>query len=281
VDDDATDDGENGVTTNTGHDTVDADQRLARSLAAIAEHSAALADAAQGNLDAQVEHCPGWSVYDLVNHVRQVQWFWASIATGRLQQPPAFENAPAQPSRETVIDELRIQTEVLVGALGAADQSAPVWTWSSQQDVAFITRHQVQEAAVHRWDAEHAAGRSVEFDPVLAADAVEEFLTFCLRVVPPSSDAAGGAGHDEPGAGPLGGPIVLAASDVSVSWTVDDEASGLGVRVIRGAHGDGAATLEATASQLLLWLYRRVELTASGAQAETRAARLRSLGPGA
>ena len=48
-------------------------------LAEIAEHSAGLARAAEANLDAPVEHCPGWTVADLVWHLSDVHWFWAKI----------------------------------------------------------------------------------------------------------------------------------------------------------------------------------------------------------
>jgi len=46
---------------------------------AITEHSAGFAAAARGRLDARVEHCPGWSVADLVAHVVGVHWFWAEV----------------------------------------------------------------------------------------------------------------------------------------------------------------------------------------------------------
>jgi hypothetical protein len=62
---------------------------------------------------------------------------------------------------------------------GRAD--ARVWTWApTNQTIGFITRHQVQEAAVHRWDAEHAAGRSASLDAALATDAVEEILIYSV-----------------------------------------------------------------------------------------------------
>ena len=65
-------------------------------LAAIARHSAGLADAADGNLAAAVEHCPGWTVADLVNHVTEVQWFWATIVE-RAADRAARGSAPAGP----------------------------------------------------------------------------------------------------------------------------------------------------------------------------------------
>ena len=48
--------------------------------ATIRRHSAGLAAAARDNLDARVEHCPDWSVADLVWHVSGVHWFWGTIA---------------------------------------------------------------------------------------------------------------------------------------------------------------------------------------------------------
>ena len=47
--------------------------------AAIAEHSRGFAEAAGGNLDAEVEFCPGWTVRDVVHHLTRVQWFWATL----------------------------------------------------------------------------------------------------------------------------------------------------------------------------------------------------------
>jgi hypothetical protein len=48
--------------------------------AEIALQSTAFAAVAEGNLAAPVQHCPGWTVADLVNHLTEVQWFWALVA---------------------------------------------------------------------------------------------------------------------------------------------------------------------------------------------------------
>ncbi len=158
-------------------------------LAAIERHSAGLAEAARGNLSARVKHCPDWSVADLVWHVTGVQWFWARIAEDLPQEMPRHlleeQNRPPRPdSDEGLLALFTACTRDLVEVLGRADQSAACWTWAPQQDVAFITRHQVQEAVVHHWDAAHAAGRPIDIDPDTAVDAVEEFLTVSV-----SSDA--------------------------------------------------------------------------------------------
>ncbi len=57
-------------------------------------HSAGFADATRDHLDARVEHCPGWSVADLVWHLTEVHWFWGTIVEERLDAPPARVPAP-------------------------------------------------------------------------------------------------------------------------------------------------------------------------------------------
>jgi uncharacterized protein (TIGR03083 family) len=148
---------------------------------AIARYSTALADAARGNLDARVEHCPDWSVADLVEHVTEVHWFWRTIAAETLDVPPDEDRRPPHAPHDRLVDAFEAGAREIVDVLAVADQSASCWTWfPSQQDVAFITRHQVQEAMVHAWDAANAAGRPLDLDPTLAADCVDEFLTTSL-----------------------------------------------------------------------------------------------------
>ncbi|MDQ2836089.1 MAG: maleylpyruvate isomerase family mycothiol-dependent enzyme [Actinomycetota bacterium] len=216
----------------------------------IATHSAALAEAAEHNLDAPVEHCPGWSVTDLVAHVRQVHWFWGTIAELRLAAPPDGER-PSPLTGADLIAQLRTGALSMVETLRAADQQTPVWTWApAQQNIGFISRHQVQEAAVHRWDAEHAAGRSYHFDVPVAVDSIEEFLTFSVAspADPPPESTAN-----------LDGAFVLSATDADASWTISDAHLPGTAQFERGAVA-GLPTISATASDLLLWLYRRVEL---------------------
>jgi uncharacterized protein (TIGR03083 family) len=221
--------------------------------AEIAAHSTALAAAADGNLNAAVEHCPGWTVADLVAHTFEVHWFWNRIAAELLQAPPADDSRPARPADEALLTEFRAGAQRLVETLSAADQSTQVWTWApSQQNIAFITRHQVQEAAVHRWDAEHAAGRDVSIAAATAVDSIEEFLTFSVSSV---------TDHPATPRPSLDGAFVLTATDVAASWTVkDDELPGT-LTFVRGGAA-GLPTVSATASDLLLWLYGRVEIEA-------------------
>ena len=53
-------------------------------LESIQRDSEAFAKAVDGNWTAPVEKCPGWSVADLVWHLRGVHYFWAAIVADRL-----------------------------------------------------------------------------------------------------------------------------------------------------------------------------------------------------
>jgi uncharacterized protein (TIGR03083 family) len=233
-------------------------------LAEIAEHSAGLARAAENNLDAPVEHCPGWTVADLVWHVTEVHWFWAAVVAGLLPAPPDDSSGPQRPAPEQLISRFSAGAEHLVRVLAAADPTAACWTWATQQDVAFVLRHQVQEAAVHRWDAEHAAGRDVDLGTALAVDAIDEFLTFSVSTVD--------GYHPEVPQPNLDGALVLSASDAGVAWTITDDTLPGTVKASAGTAEPGLPTITATASDLLLWLYGRVPLQVTAGSAGQQAA---------
>jgi uncharacterized protein (TIGR03083 family) len=224
-------------------------------IAAITQHSAGFAEAARGDLGAPVEHCPGWSMADLVSHLTEVHWFWATIVEGPLAEPPEQSAKPARAADADLVDTFVLGAARLVEVLREADQSAFCWTWAGwRQDVAFVTRHQVQEAAVHHWDAVHAAGSTLLLDPALSADSVEEFLHFSVA----SDDDP-----DEPTTPPLAGVLAFRATDTGDAWTLEDGARPGTAKVTEGAR-EGVPTVEAPAADLLLWLYGRVELDIAG-----------------
>jgi uncharacterized protein (TIGR03083 family) len=219
-------------------------------LQAIAEHSEGFASVAEGNFTAAVEHCPGWSVADLVWHLTSVHWFWATIVDERLSAPPDESTRPGRPRDDELIERFRMGARRLVEVLERAPDDASVWTWApAQHDVAFVARHQVQEAAVHHWDAAHAAGTPLELEVNLADDAVSEFLAFSV---------ASEVDPAEPPPAPLGSAFVLASTDSGSSWTVADGPRPGTLLVGEGAAAD--ARVSASASDLLLWLYRRVNI---------------------
>jgi uncharacterized protein (TIGR03083 family) len=222
-------------------------------IASITEHSAGFADATRDNLEARVEHCLDWSVADLVWHLTEVHWFWSTIAAEQLSAPPEEGRRPPRPDDAGLVDTFKVGAVHLVEVLREANQAAPCWTWAGwQQDVAFVTRHQVQEAAVHHWDAVNAAGGSLVLEPDVASDSIDEFLHFSVA----SDDDP-----DEPTTPPLDGTLAFRASDTGDAWTLTDGKPGT-ARVASGTT-DGVPVLEATASELLLWLYGRKVLDTS------------------
>lgn len=224
---------------------------------AIARHCDDLAEIASENLWAPVEHCPEWRVGDLVRHLVGVHWFWTTIVSERLTAPPEETRRPAPPDDDDVVAAFLEGAERMVGVLRSSPVDAPVWTWApAQQDVGFVRRHQVQEAAVHHWDVAHAAGRPLDIPGPEAADAVDEFLTFSV-----SSDADP-ATPPRPG---LDGRFALVATDTAAAWTLSDGDAPGTVRVAAGLE-DGAPALEGTSSDLLLWLYGRAALGTGGVE---------------
>jgi uncharacterized protein (TIGR03083 family) len=220
-------------------------------LTAITRHSHALADAARVDLHAPVAHCPGWDVADLVRHVADVHRFWGTIAAERLAEPPE-EHRPTPLPDDGLVDAFVAGADRMVAVLADADQTAPVWTWyPARQDIGFITRHQVQEAAVHHFDAAHATGADWTVDAAVATDSIEEFLTTSLA----EDEDIARIGSTLPG------PLTLAATDTGRAWTVSQAtpASGLTWAPVDGPVA-GGGTVTGPVSDLLLWIYRRAEL---------------------
>jgi uncharacterized protein (TIGR03083 family) len=167
-----------------------------------------------------------------------------------LQERPE-DGRPTDIDRSELVERFSLGAQHLARVLEDADQSAKVYTWApQQQNVSFVTRHQVQEVVVHHWDAAHAAGVDFDVDPAVAADSIEEFLTFSV-----SNDD----GPIDPPGVTLGGPLGLQCLDVNRSWTVVDGDKMSTVRFAEGVE-DGTPLIVGTSSDLLLWLYSRVEL---------------------
>ena len=185
-----------------------------------------------------------------------------------VQITPTYSGCPAMETiSEDLVAALRRTTDTLVGTLADADQSAPCWTWSpGRQDVGFVTRHQVQEAAVHHWDALAAVGRVDDWTMTadLARDAVEEFLTCSV------ANARWPMEDGDPG---LGGTLRLDVADGPSYDVVDGELPGtLSWTAVDEEPARGVAP-----EQALLWLYRRAEGSGLPDAADPVVARFREM----
>ena len=215
-------------------------------LGALARDGGALGDAASAaGLGAAVAACPGWTVADLVYHVGEVHSFWRTIVAERRSTPDGLAEPP-RPADDALLGWYREGIDATVRVLRDADPAGAVWTWAPQQDVAFVRRRMAQETAVHRWDAEHAAGRDHAIDAPIAAGGIDEFLEFFV----------GRARRD---ADPVGGSVHLHCTDTDGEWVVRPSGDGRTFGVTR-EHAKGDAALRGAASDLLLLLWRRVPL---------------------
>ncbi|MFN2488502.1 MAG: maleylpyruvate isomerase family mycothiol-dependent enzyme [Actinomycetota bacterium] len=199
-----------------------------------------LADVAEGHLDATVPSCPDWKVADLVWHTGEVHDFWGQVAAKGLQDRHEAR-APERPSDLELLSWFREGVERLAEILQNTDPAREVWTWSSQKNVGFVQRRMAQETAVHRWDGQAAAGVPEPIDAELAVDGVDEFLDLHM---PADANLDGDAEA-----------VHLHSTDAAGEWVVEVRTGGLGVR---REHGKGDAAVRASASDLLLLLWRRI-----------------------
>ena len=144
--------------------------------------------AAAPSLDVQVPTCPEWTLFDLVQHLGEGRRRWAAtVAAGPADAPPArsaSEGAPAAPrEREALLAWLAASTQQLLDALREAGPDRGCWTWwgtsQSPQTCGAVARHQLQEIAVHTYDAQLTVGAPQPLPDEVALDGVEEFLSTC------------------------------------------------------------------------------------------------------
>ena len=206
---------------------------------------------------APVQACPGWSLADLGYHVGDVVRFWSWVVTTSAvttDGEPEF----ARPADAELADWIRNGVSELVRDLTSADPTAPAYSWTPQQDVAFVQRRVPHELSVHRWDAERAVQSHTGAQPRaiatdLATDGIAEFFLLASAFPveqPPRVDG-----------------VALICTDSGAAWT--SWLSGSAIQALeRDDHvtvegsgaPDAAASLSGTASDLVLTLWRRLPL---------------------
>jgi uncharacterized protein (TIGR03083 family) len=234
---------------------------LTRRLALVDEQSALLqAAAAQTDLAAPVPSCPEWTVRDLVAHHGNVLRGWAAVIGSGADEQPAWMaddggSGPWEPMGGDWQPWYAASRAALRSAVTQAGDAAPAWSWwrhVAPATAGAIARHQVQEACVHRWDAQLAAGLRPDPLPAdAAADGVAEFLTICLPAEP----------------WPWDGPpsTVAIAPDGEPRWLLVSD----GTITARPQTDDDLpdATVTGSASDVVLMFYERIaprDLTVTG-----------------
>ena len=221
-------------------------------LALVDDRSAALrsAAAAASSLEARVPGCPDWTLTDLICHLGAVQRFWAVVV--RLADPsapPTAEQRGDTDPRGDLLEWSAESTALLLDALRAAGPERPAWAWWAESGApmtaAAIARHQVQEAAVHAYDAQEAAGEPAPLPAAVAMDGVAEFLSVGMASL---------------GKWPHRPARVAFTAIEGPSWVVD--LSPAGVQLDPAASGEPVTTVHGSASDLVLALYKRIPVDA-------------------
>jgi uncharacterized protein (TIGR03083 family) len=209
-------------------------------IAALRSNATAAARAARDTpMDTIVPSCPEWTLHDLVGHLgSHHRW-----VAGNLDRPPDgemfddFVHAPEDAPAEW----LQRGAETLAAKLAAMDPSTPCWTWVPfDHSIGFWARRTAHETAMHRWDAQHAAGTEEAIEDDLAVDGIDEYLGL-IPCFPGRTFGERGSIH-------------LHSTDTAGEWLV--RVDGDDMHVTR-EHAKGDVAVRGAASDLLLVLYGR------------------------
>jgi uncharacterized protein (TIGR03083 family) len=216
--------------------------------------SAALLLAARRAPDADISSCPGWTMTDLLGHTSTVHHWVAEILRTRATQRPDRVFSREVPSGfDAVAAWFDAGAADLVGVLEATGPDASVWNWYDDAvgPSRFWFRRMAQETVIHRYDAEETV-----IDAALAADGIDEYLSFVARDLPESPIPA------------LAGSLSLLATDIELSWHIQLAPD----RLTLTAEAAGGTTISASASDLYLWLlHRRAATNVTGDGVAVRA----------
>ncbi|HMC79731.1 MAG TPA: maleylpyruvate isomerase family mycothiol-dependent enzyme [Acidimicrobiia bacterium] len=216
-------------------------------LEAVRSNAALLADAVRtAGPAAPVPTCPEWTAADLLAHISRVHRWVTEIVESKAQERVGRSNLPEPGEGDDPVEWFEAGAAVVVTALETIDPDTPVWTWASAAPVPvrFWVRRMAHETAIHRVDAESAAGRAGPVEPAgLAVDGIDELLELLTVRI----------GPDDPLAG-LTGSYHFHTTDVPGEWVVVFGTDG--VHVAR-EHAKADVAIRGAASDLELFLYNR------------------------
>jgi uncharacterized protein (TIGR03083 family) len=205
------------------------------------------AAARQAGMGAPVPACPDWQIADLVGHVGRLHHYVVSTIESGGEDPTDGWAAAEPPAVDVRLDWFEQGVDLVSDALLRVDAASPAWSWTTDATAGFWARRQANETAVHRWDAQTANGATEPIEYGLAVDGVDEF--FGLIPFWKGEASLQGAGES----------IHLHATDGEGEWFVRLAADRV---IVTREHAKGDVALRASASDLLLFLYGRVDRSA-------------------
>jgi uncharacterized protein (TIGR03083 family) len=232
----------------------------------IAEHLDALrregevmaAAADRAGLAAAVPSCPAWQVKDLLRHTGYIhRWAARHITEGPaevIDGPSEAEILRGGAADADLLGWFRAGHAALVETLASADPAVRCATFMpAPSPLAFWTRRQAHETAIHRADAELAAGPAPEYPALFAADGIDELIMGFGQRRKYQRQAAPAAGS---GLSAGAEPLRVIAADTGDAWSVEAREGLLQPRRDTGAAGAGC-TVSGPASGLYLYLWNR------------------------
>ena len=220
------------------------------------------------DLRAGIPSCPGWRVATLLGHLAgqvyapRIALLRALPADARIERyedlglPPEFKDwfealeadefSPGDPP-EGLLPLFQRTAATLEDLLYALPPETPIRTWwPPQQTVGFLQRRLALETAIHRWDTQLAHGSPGPIESDLAADGIDESLDIMLPA------RRGWAAALRQGSGER---YHLHRTDGEGEWLI---VFGPESVEVRREHAKGDVALRGSASDLFLWLWRRV-----------------------
>ena len=236
---------------------------IAEHIDALHRQGERLADAAErAGLDAAVPPCPPWLVKDLFRHTgyihrwaaRHITECPASVIDGSSETDILRAGAPDP----ELLAWFRAGHAALVETLATADPAVEYATFmAAPSPLAFWTRRQAHETAIHRADAESASGTVPEYPPDFAADGIDELIM-----------GFGRRRKYQPGSAGDGGRLRVLAADTGDAWLIGAHGGRLQPRRdtdpgTGGAEGAGC-TVSGPASGVYLYLWNRADAARAG-----------------
>lgn len=228
-------------------------------IAALESEGTLLADVAETcGTAAPVPTCPDWRVRDLVKHLGYVhRWAARHVAEASaelLEQQRESDVLASGPSDDQLFAWFREGHGRLVATLRGADPDVRCFSFlPAPTPLAFWCRRQAHETAVHRADAEAAAGRASHFGADFAADGIDELV---MGFAP--------TGRSRPTTDRRR-VLLIRPTDAEHRWLV-----GLGPDGVDAARGEGGhdGALSGPADGLYLLLWNRATAAAAGVEVE-------------
>jgi uncharacterized protein (TIGR03083 family) len=234
---------------------------IAEHIAMLRREGDLLADAAErAGLEAVVSPCPPWQVRDLLRHTGYIHRWAARHVTERparvIDGSPEAEILCGGAPDSELLAWFRAGHASLAETLATADPTVDYATFiAASSALAFWARRQAHETAIHRADAESAAGTAPEYPAEFAADGVDELIM-----------GFGRRRKYQPATGTDGGLLRVLATDTGDAWSIEAHEGRLQPRRDASDDAAGAAgcAVSGPASGVYLYLWNRLDADRAG-----------------